>query len=136
MGNGQKVLKTRNKKFIYLISPNKIINNSFYNILNQVFKSKKVKFFQLRLKKESIKKKVIIANKILKICKKNKVKLIINDDPYLALRVNAHGCHLGQKDMNILDAKKILKNKIIGVTCHNSIKLAKIASSGGANYIA
>ena len=129
-------MKTRNKKFIYLISPNKIINNSFYNILNQVFKSKKVKFFQLRLKKESNKNKTIIAKKILKICKKNKVKLIINDDPYLALRVNAHGCHLGQKDMNILDAKKILKNKIIGVTCHNSIKLAKIASSGGANYIA
>ena len=129
-------MKTRNKKFIYLISPNKIINNSFYNILNQVFKSKKVKFFQLRLKRESVKKKVIIANKILQICKKNKVKLIINDDPNLALKVNAHGCHLGQKDMNIFDARKILKNKIIGVTCHNSIKLSKIASSGGADYIA
>ena len=129
-------MKNRNKKFIYLISPNKIINNSFYNILNQVFKSKKIKFFQLRLKKESIKKKVIIAKKILQICKKNKVKLIINDDPYLALKVNAHGCHLGQRDMNIFDARKILKNKIIGVTCHNSIKLAKIALSGGADYIA
>jgi thiamine-phosphate pyrophosphorylase len=129
-------LKTRNKKFIYLISPNKIINNSFYNILNQVFKSKKVKFFQLRLKKESVKKKVIIANKILKICKKNKVKLIINDDPNLALKVNAHGCHLGQKDMNIFDARKILKNKIIGVTCHNSIRLAKIAIKSKANYLA
>ena len=129
-------MKTPNKKFIYLISPNKIINNSFYNILNQVFKSKKVKFFQLRLKKESIKKKVIIAKKILQICKKNKVKLIINDDPNLALKVNAHGCHLGQKDMNIFDARKILKNKIIGVTCHNSIKLAKIALLSGADYIA
>ncbi len=129
-------MKTRNKKFIYLISPNKIINNSFYNILNQVFKSKKVKFFQLRLKKGSIKKKIIIAKKILQICKKNKVKLIINDDPNLASKVNAHGCHLGQKDMNIFNARKILKNKIIGVTCHNSIKLARIALSGGADYIA
>ena len=129
-------MKNRNKKFIYLISPNKIINNSFYNILNQVFKSKKVKFFQLRLKKGSIKKKVIIAKKILQICKKNKVKLIINDDPNLASKVNAHGCHLGQKDMNIFNARKILKNKIIGVTCHNSIKLARIALSGGADYIA
>ena len=129
-------MKTRNKKFIYLISPNKIINKSFYNILDIVFKSKKVKFFQLRLKKESIKKKVIISKKILQICKRNKVKLIINDNPHLALKVNAHGCHLGQKDMNIFVARKILKNKIIGVTCHNSIKLAKIALSGGADYIA
>ena len=129
-------MRIHKKKFIYLISPNKIINKSFYNILNQVFKSKKVKFFQLRLKKESIKKKIIISKKVLKICKKNKVKLIINDDPKLALKVNAHGCHLGQKDMNIFDARKILKNKIIGVTCHNSIKLARIALSGGADYIA
>ncbi len=129
-------MKIRNKKFIYLISPNKIINKSFYNILNQVLKSKKVEFFQLRIKKKSIEKKVMIAKKILQICKKNKVKLIINDDPNLALKVNAHGCHLGQKDMNIFDARKILKNKIIGVTCHNSIKLAKIALSGGADYIA
>ena len=129
-------MKIRNKKFIYLISPNKIINKSFYNILDQVLKSKKVKFFQLRIKKKSIEKKVMIAKKILQICKKNKVKLIINDDPNLALKVNAHGCHLGQKDMNIFDARKILKNKIIGGTCHNSIKLAKIALSGGADYIA
>ena len=129
-------MKIRNKKFIYLISPNKIINNFFYNELNLVLKSKKVTFFQLRLKKGSIKKKILIAKRILKICKKNNVKLIINDNPYLATKVNADGCHLGQNDMDISKAKKILKNKIIGVTCHNSIKLAKYASSNGANYIA
>ena len=129
-------MKIRNKKFIYLISPNKIINNFFYNELNLVLKSKKVTFFQLRLKKGSIKKKILIAKRILKICKKNNVKLIINDNPYLATKVNADGCHLGQNDMDISKAKKILKNKIIGVTCHNSMKLAKYASSNGANYIA
>ena len=129
-------MKIRNKKFIYLISPNKIKNKSCYYSLNLVLKSKKINFFQLRLKKESIKKKLIIAKKILKICKKNKVKFIVNDDPYLALKVNADGCHLGQKDMNVIEAKKILKNKIIGVTCHNSIKLAKKALINGANYIA
>ena len=129
-------MKIRNKKFIYLISPNKITDQLFYRNLNLVLKSNKVKFFQLRLKKENIKKKIIIAKKILKICKKNKVKFIVNDDPYLASKVNADGCHLGQKDMNVVKAKKILKNKIIGVTCHNSLKLAKKASLVGANYIA
>jgi thiamine-phosphate pyrophosphorylase len=129
-------LKIRNKKFIYLISPNKIINNLFYKNLDLVLKSKKVMFFQLRIKNVNIKKKALIAKRILKICKKNNVKLIINDNPYLAIKVNADGCHLGQNDMDISKAKKILKNKIIGVTCHNSIKLAKYASSNGANYIA
>ncbi len=129
-------MKIRNRKFIYLISPNKIINKSFYVNLNLVLKSNKVKFFQLRLKKESLKKKIIIAKKILKICKKNKVKFIVNDDPNLALKVNADGCHLGQRDTHITVAKNVLKNKIIGVTCHNSIRLGKIAKLNGANYIA
>ena len=38
--------------------------------------------------------------------------------------------------MNILNARKILKNKIIGVTCHNSINLARKAIENGANYLA
>ena len=126
----------KNKRFIYLISPNNIKNKSFYIELDQVLSSKKVNFFQLRLKKESTRNKIYIGKRIKKICKKYKVKFLINDDPMLAKRVNADGCHLGQKDMNILKARKILKNKIIGITCHNSIKLAKKAIAGGANYLA
>ena len=134
--NGQKALKIQNKRFIYLISPNRIANYNFYTTLDRIFSTKKVKYFQLRLKKESFVNKVSIAKKILKICKKYKVKLLINDDPYLALKINADGCHLGQSDMDIIDAKKILKKKIIGITCHNSVKLAKKAFLNKANYIA
>ena len=134
--NGQKALKIQNKKFIYLISPNRISNYYFYTTLDRIFSTKKIKYFQLRLKKESFVNKVSIAKKILKICKKYKVKLLINDDPYLALKINADGCHLGQNDMDIIDAKKILKKKIIGITCHNSVKLAKKAFLNKANYIA
>ena len=129
-------MKKQNNRFVYLISPKKIDENNFFYQLKMVLKSKKVNFFQLRLKKDSMKKKIILAKKISKICKKYKVKFIINDDPYLALKVNADGCHLGQKDKDIIEAKKILKNKIIGITCHNSIKLAKKAMINGANYIA
>ena len=38
--------------------------------------------------------------------------------------------------MNIIDARKIIGNKIIGITCHNSIKLAKNAIKNKANYLA
>ena len=124
------------KKFVYLISPNKIKSNSFYNQLKQIFKLKKVAFFQLRLKKENKKNKLIIAKKIQKLCKKYKVKYIINDDPLLAKEVNADGCHLGQTDMSIALARKILKKHIIGITCHNSKKLIKKAVNNKANYIA
>ena len=124
------------KKFVYLISPNKIKSNSFYNQLKQIFKLKKIAFFQLRLKKENKKNKLIIAKKIQKLCKKYKVKYIINDDPLLAKEINADGCHLGQTDMSISLARKILKKHIIGITCHNSKKLIKKAVNNKANYIA
>ena len=124
------------KKFVYLISPNKIKSNSFYNQLEQIYKLKKVAFFQLRLKKESKKNKLIIGKKIQKLCKKYKVKYIINDDPLLAKETNADGCHLGRTDMNIVLARKVLKKHIIGITCHNSKKLIKKAIKNKASYIA
>jgi thiamine-phosphate pyrophosphorylase len=125
-----------NKKFVYLISPNNIENEDFYTNLSLVLESKKLSFFQLRLKNETIRNKLIIGKKIKKICKKYKVKFLVNDEPRLAIKLNADGCHLGQKDMNILKARKILKNKIIGITCHNSINLCKKAISNGADYLA
>ena len=90
----------------------------------------------MRFKKYSFEKKILIGKKIRQLCKKNNVKFIVNDDPVLAKKLNADGCHLGQKDMNIKEAKKIIGNKIIGITCHNSIKLAKEAIKNKANYIA
>ena len=128
-------MKYSKKKFIYLVSPSKV-NNAFYNNLHKVLRSKKVSFFQLRLKKESFKKKYTIGKKIKKICKKFNVKFLINDDVLLAKKLNADGCHLGQKDMDIFEARKIIGSKIIGITCHNSIRLAKIAVANKADYIA
>jgi thiamine-phosphate pyrophosphorylase len=113
------------KKFIYLISPTKIKGNKFYRELDMVFKTNKVKFFQLRLKKITSKNLIKISKKIKKIARKNKVKFLINDKPLIAKKIGADGCHIGQKDMNYKKSRKILgKNKIIGITCHNSKNLA------------
>ncbi len=125
------------KRYIYLISPQKIKGNKFYNKLDQVLKTNKVKYFQLRLKKISNLNLIKISKKIKKITRKNKVKFLINDKPSIAKIVETDGCHIGQKDMNFIISRKILgKNKIIGVTCHNSKKLALKAKRYGANYIA
>ena len=128
-------MKINKKKFIYLISPLKI-KKSFYNDLIKVFKSNKVSFFQLRLKKESFENKLIIGKKIKKICKNFDVKFLINDDVFLTKKLKADGCHLGQNDTNVLNARKIIGDKIIGVTCHNSINLAKVAIKNKADYLA
>ena len=128
-------MRISKKKFIYLISPNKIYPQFYYD-LKKVLKTGKVDLFQLRLKKYSFSQKIVIGKKIHQICKKNDVKFLVNDDPVLSKKLNADGCHLGQEDMKISEARKIIGNKIIGITCHNSINLAKAAIKDKANYIA
>ena len=125
------------KRYIYLISPQKIRGTRFYNKLDQVLKTNKVKYFQLRLKKISTLNLIKISRKIKRITRKNNVKFLINDKTTVAKTVGADGCHIGQKDMNFTVSRKILgKNKIIGITCHNSKQLALKANRYGANYVA
>jgi thiamine-phosphate pyrophosphorylase len=123
------------KRFVYLISPNEIYLN-FYKDLEKVLSSKKVFFFQLRLKKTPKNLIIKIAKKIKKITKKYKVKFIINDNSRLAKRVGADGCHIGQLDNTVSSARNDIKKKTIGVTCHNSKKLALKAFKEKADYLA
>ncbi len=136
--NGHKTLKNKKKK-IYLISPNNIDSSTFFNDLNYILKSKKISFFQLRLKNQKSKKIFKYAFKIRKLCQKYNVKFIINDDPEMSKNIGADGCHIGQRDLGINSARKILgKKKILGITCHNSIRLVKkaISHKGKVDYIA
>ena len=123
------------KRLVYLISPNKIYPK-FYIELDKVLSSKKVYFFQLRLKDKSPNEIIQIAKKIKPITKKYNVKLIINDKPEITKLIKADGCHLGQEDGSVYEVKQNLKKKIIGVTCHGSKKLAKIAIKNKVNYLA
>ena len=123
------------KRFVYLISPNKI-KKSFYRDLNKVLSFKNVKFFQLRLKNIKITKLLKIISKIKKITEKHKVEFILNDNFILANKIKADGCHMGQLDGSFKIARKKLKKKILGITCHNSKKLAKNALKLKADYIA
>ena len=130
------------KKFIYLISPQKI-DEKFYDTLRKVLQCKNVRFFQLRLKKIKKDKIVKIAKKIRKITRKFNVKLIINDHPNISKITNADGCHLGQKDgsakkanLNILKwAKRNIKKPIIAIGGINNSNYKKFIKCG-AKYIA
>ncbi len=123
------------KKLVYLISPNKIDQN-FYSSLDKVLSFKNVKFFQLRLKNVSQKKLLNVCKKIKKITIKHKVKFIINDYFILTSKIKADGCHMGQLDGSFKIARKKLKGKILGITCHNSKILADNAIENKADYIA
>ena len=91
--NGQTTLR-RIKKFVYLISPNKIKNtNKFLLNLKNIFETNCISYFQLRLKNSNLGYKYKLSIKIKKITKKFSIKFIVNDDPYLAKKIGADGCH-------------------------------------------
>ena len=121
-------------KIVYLISP-AVIYKGFYKDLKKVLFQKNVKFFQLRIKNRKKNQIIKIARKIKTITQSYNVKLIINDSSFIANKVKADGFHLGQSDEDIIEARKY-KNKIIGITCHGSKKLAKEAIKNKVQYIA
>ena len=123
------------RKLVYLISPNEI-RKQFYDDLNRVLSYGNVEFFQLRLKKIKKNSLLQIAKKIRKITYKHKVKFILNDNYNLVSETRADGCHMGQLDGSIKLAKKKLKNKILGITCHDSINFANEAIKYDADYLA
>lgn len=78
--------------------------------------------------------KVQLAKRMQELCNQYRVPFIVNDDIELALAVNADGVHIGQEDENAIKVRKMLGNKLLGVSAH-SIKEIKAAIEAGADYI-
>lgn len=77
------------------------------------------------------------ASELIQLCHSFKVPLIINDNLRLADLTNADGLHLGAEDASIREARFILgPDKIIGISCYNSLDRAKEAEQQGADYVA
>lgn len=77
------------------------------------------------------------ARQLRQLCHRHGVPLIINDDLNLCREAGADGLHLGQSDGQLEPARLALGNQaIIGVTCHASLELARLAQSAGADYVA
>lgn len=93
-----------------------------------------IKIIQYRDKNKSIKEKAKEAKEIAKICKDSGVIFIVNDHVDIAMLVDADGVHVGQDDMDIRDVRKIIGDKIIGVSTH-APKEAIEAQKDGADYI-
>jgi len=77
------------------------------------------------------------ATALAELCREHGVVLIINDDAELAAECGAQGVHLGENDAEPQTARRLLgENAIIGVSCYNSLPLARQAANQGADYIA
>ncbi|KAK7472494.1 thiamine biosynthetic bifunctional enzyme [Stygiomarasmius scandens] len=90
---------------------------------------------QIREKKAETSEFLDIALKSKAICARYNVPLLINDRIDIALAIGADGVHVGQTDMPVDIARKLLpKNSVIGVSCNNVQELQK-ALEDGADYV-
>lgn len=123
---------------LYLISPPRIVLADFLPKVEEAFAAHAcVKAFQLRLKEAEDAQIIEAIKEIMPLAAALDIAFILNDRVDLALRCHADGVHLGQDDMHVKEARKLLgADKVIGVSCHASRHLAMEAAEAGADYVA
>ena len=109
-------------------------DEEFLNIIEEAIKGG-VTVVQIREKDADTLEFYNISKKVKEICSKYNVPLIINDRIDIALAIDADGVHIGQSDMPIKIARKLIGNdKILGISAHN-LKEATDAEENGADYL-
>lgn len=126
-----------NRARLYLISPPSIDISSFSRAIDEALSGGDVASFQLRLKETSDADILRLGTTLKPIVQSAGAAFILNDRPDLAAKLDADGVHVGQSDASYAEARALLgKDRIVGVTCHNSRDLAYDAAEAGADYVA
>ena len=122
---------------LYLITPPAFELEAFSRALEDALSGGDVACVQLRLK-DVADAEILRAGAALKpIIQAADAAFILNDRPDLAARLDADGVHVGQSDASYTEARRLMgKDRIVGVTCHNSRDLAYDAAEAGADYVA
>jgi len=122
---------------LYLITPPRIEPKSFAETLKRALDAGDVASVQLRLKDVSDEEILRVGDALLSITQRAGAAFILNDRPDLAARMGADGVHVGQEDASYTGARAAMgRDRIVGVTCHNSRHLAVEAAEAGADYVA
>ncbi|PHR62367.1 MAG: thiamine phosphate synthase [Robiginitomaculum sp.] len=123
---------------IYLLTPPQIPDlDGFAVQLDAVCAAVEIASLQIRLKDGSAAQVGEAFAVLAPIARSHGTIVILNDDPELARELGADGVHVGQSDMSVKAARKILgPDKVIGATAHNSRHLAMEAGEAGADYVA
>lgn len=123
---------------LYLITPPRLDDlAAFGRTLAQALDTGDVAALQIRLK--DVPDDIIAAavEVLTPIAQARNVAVILNDRPELAARLGCDGVHVGQEDTPLAEARRIVgPDRMIGVTCHDSLHLAMEAAEGGADYVA
>ncbi len=118
---------------LYFITDPSLTKQGVFKDTEQVLEAG-CRIVQYREKQKPLDEKIAEAKELLALCKKHNALFIVNNDVEIAKEVGAGGVHLGQDDMPIAEARKILGNKVIGLTAHNVAEAVE-AEKSGAQYL-
>jgi len=123
---------------LYLITPPRLDDLAgFGHSLAHALDAGDVAALQIRLKGAPDDVIAAAADMILPIAQARDVAVILNDRPDLAARLGCDGVHIGQDDAPYAEARRLVgKDRMVGVTCHDSRHLAMEAAEAGADYVA
>ncbi len=121
---------------LYLVTPPAIELATFPDTLAAALDAGDVACLQIRLKDASDDAIRRAASVIVPVSQSRGVAVLLNDRPDLAIETGCDGAHVGQTDMGAREARRILGDLTLGVTCHASRDLAFQAGEDGADYVA
>jgi thiamine-phosphate pyrophosphorylase len=123
---------------LYLITPPRLDDLAgFGRVLGHALDAGDVAALQIRLKDVSDDIVSAAVDALMPIAAARDVAVILNDRPDLAARLGCDGVHIGQDDGSFADARRLMgKDRMVGVTCHDSRHLAMEAAEAGADYVA
>ena len=123
---------------LYLITPPRLDDlAAFGRTLAHALDAGDVAALQVRLKDQPDDIIAAAVDVIAPIAQARDVALIMNDRPDLAASLGCDGVHIGQTDASYAEARRIVgKDRMVGVTCHDSRHLAMEAAEAGADYVA
>ena len=112
-------------KLYFICGTTTCLGKDLYTVVEDALKGG-ITLFQFREKGEGAlegSEKVELAIKLQDLCKKYNVPFIVNDDIELALEIDADGVHVGQDDLGVDEIRKLMPNKIIGLSIGNEEEL-------------
>lgn len=123
---------------LYLITPPALLDlAAFGRVLAEALDAGDVAALQIRLKDVGDEVVEAAVRALSPIAQSRGVAVILNDRPDLAARLGCDGVHVGQSDMSLAEARRLVgPDRMVGVTCHDSRHLAMEAAEGGADYVA
>ena len=112
-------------KLYFICGTTTCLGKDLYTVVEDALKGG-ITLFQFREKGKGAlegKEKLEVAIKLKNLCKKYNVPFIVNDDIELALEIDADGVHVGQDDLGVYEIRKLMPNKIIGLSIGNEEEL-------------